>query len=322
VDLRPDARLHRHQRGLPELRSTPPLAPTIGRLLCTLALALALAVPADAADEVPLQPASDADYATFARLTAGALLAWAEGDTEAILAAEDAGLLAWLNRERSLALTLPADRLLPPFAGEPFPCVPLWTTTRVLALRQIPPKVLNDLSVAVLLERALTLSAAMSEGTLAASLAADEALRAELEDDAAAYFRGRASSFLIGEDRAWLSGMAPGALSVAARDAGGRWHVDWRLPLMIEEYALRVAFSPAFRDLPPPAWPAEAYLSLLSEAIPGFPPPEALLRLAESPRPDATQGCWEPFLDPTLMLCPKGEGWAPCVRCESGLCAE
>jgi hypothetical protein len=272
-------------------------------------------------------PASDAEYATLARLTAGALLAWADGDTEAILAAEDAGLLAWLDRERSLALTLPADRLLPPFAGEPFPCVPLWTTIRALALRQIPPKVLNDLSVAVLLERALTLSAALPEGTFASWFDENEAARAELVQDPAAFFRGRAWSFSIGPDRAWVLGFANGALSVATRDLGGRWHVDWRLPLMIEEYALRVTFAHGVKlsamgsELGPSGLPAETYLSLLSEGISGFPPPAELLRLSEPPRPDPTMGCWEPFLDPTLLLCPQGESWAPCVRCAVGHCA-
>jgi len=298
------------------------------RLLCAFALALALAVPADAADDIAIVPASEMEEAVLARLTAGALLAWAEGDNEAILAAEDAGLLAWLNRERSLALTLPAERLLPPFGGEPWPCVPVTSTLRLLTLRQIFPKVLNDLSVAVLLERALTLSAARPGGTLGASLGIPESVRAELEADPAAVFLRLGFGFLIGEARAWLTGVAPGALSVALRDAGGRWHVDWRLPLAIEEGGLRLAVGHAMgmpaelRDLTPADWPVESYLGVLSRVVPGYPTAAELLRLAEPPRPDPALGCWDPFLDPTLALCPKGEGWAPCVRCESGLCAK
>jgi len=288
-----------------------------------LFLLLLLAQPTAASD---LVPASDADYATLARLTAGAWLAWADGDTEAILAAEDDGLVGWLNRERSLALTLPADRLLPPFAGEAFPCVPLMTTLRVLTARQIPPKVLNDLSVAVLLERALTLSAAMPEGTLAASLAAGGTVRAEIEADPAAAFRRRGFGFLVGADRAWLTGPANPPLSAATRDPGGRWHVDWRLPLAFEEWSLRLAFvygpgASELHGLAPDAWPAALYLAQLAARVPVFPPPEELLRLAEPPRPDPAQGCWEPFLDPTLFLCLKGSEPAPCVRCEAGLCA-
>jgi len=282
-------------------------------LLRSLVLLLLLTRSASA---VELVPASDADYDRLARLTAGAWLAWADGDTEAILAAEDDGLLAWLNRERSLALTLPADRLLPPFAGEAFPCVPLTTTLRILSARQIPPKVLNDLSVAVLLERALTLSAAIPEVTLAAMIGKSEARRAELEMDPAATFRRLQFGFLIGGERAWLTGPVP-AVSVATRDPGGRWHIDWRLPLALEEWSARVSFaygSPATWRVPPSEWPVDAYLGAVSAAIPGYPAPEELLRLAEPSRPDPTQGCWRPLLDPTLMLCKRHDGWGPCTE--------
>jgi hypothetical protein len=197
---------------------------------------------------------------------------------------------------------------------------------RVLALRQIPPKVVNDFSIAVLLERALTLSAAQKRLTYSAPFS-DPDLRSRLERDPAGSFRALQYGFVVGPQRAWLIGVAQDALSVATRDAGGRWHIDWRLPLAVDEWSARGAIvlltraasgTPKLSD-----WPVVDYLSLFSEWISGFPPPEDLLRLAEPPRPDHTLGCWEPFLDPTLMLCASGDAWAPCVRCDSGgLCAK
>jgi hypothetical protein len=98
--------------------------------------------------------------------------------------------------------------------------------------------------------------------------------------------------------------------------------------LALEEIGLRLAvghamgMAPELAGLEPDDWPVETYLSTLSRIVPGYPSAEELLRLAEPARPDPKAGCWEPFLDPTLMLCAKNDGWAPCQHCERGLCAE
>jgi len=278
-----------------------------------LLLALLLALSAPTASAQDLVPATPEEEAAIAAAVVEGMIALADFDSNAIVAAADPALLDEMAQVRDLALTLPPERFLPPFDGEA--CAPLWASLRILELRRdYGVFVLEAMTGEDLLHLAIVDSRGPSAYTWQRILNRHkpEETRAKVRADPIGILRALgAQQVYIAGDLAYgaIEGYEPAAVLLARRRADGTWQPDYRYHLQfwreaeivtVFSYGSEVPIEPAM--LTPQQFLAGFAFQLAGKVVPA----EELQRLAQPLAAGGAFTCLPPINTAPLVRCLDG----------------
>lgn len=282
------------------------------RLLLTMIVALLLVASAARAQE--LVPATAEEQKAIAAAIVDGAIALAEYDAPGIAGTADLSLQAEMEQVRDLALTLPAERFLPPFDGEA--CAPLWASLRILELRRdYSQMVLEAMTGEDLLNLLIVDSRGPSAYTWQRMLndSGSAGWREKLQADPVAALKmfGIKALYVDGE-RAYgaIDGYEPAVVSVAMQHAHGSWRPDYRFHLEFwREIEITIAYAYALNkgEIEPAMLTPAQFLAGLSLFLSHEPvPPEELERLSQPLAAGGEFKCLPSINSAPLVLCLDG----------------